>query len=562
MRGLIFLAPLGAAVGLSLWLAPNLFVPRGALQIVAWWLILVASSAAAALAVDRLARRLLPLTAMLQMTMVFPDRAPSRFRVALRSSNIPELRRRVAAAERGDTDLTEAAGLIISLANAINDYDRRLRGHSERTRAYADVLAAEMGVPQEGRDRLRWAALLHDVGKIELPLEILNKPGPLDPDEKELVKQHPLLGMRVAAPLVPWLGEWAQTIEHHHEWWDGSGYPRGLRGEQISLGARIVAVADAFDVMTTGRPYQAAKGPEEARREIARMAGKQFDPAVARALMNVSLGRLRWSMGPVAWLGQIPFFLDRLGRDFVTVTSAAAMATVSLLGGLASLPFSPAAAGAMSPQATAEPTGFPTPSAAVDSDGTAVVAMADPASAADAYHDSASTSEGVPVALDVIQNDTPDDLVVEAVVSPPSSGRADLLGPSVILYSPAPGFSGADRFEYRACTPDGSCDIAVVTVRVEGSNRAPVAADDTARTGAETPVVIDILRNDTDPDGDTLRVASIDQPSNGRVVSDRATATYRPAPGFSGDDTFTYRVCDEGGLCADAAVTVSVVPAG
>ena len=552
---------MGAAVGLSLWLAPRLFVPRNPLEIVSWWLVLVSASAAAALAVDRLARRLLPLTAMLQMTMVFPDRAPSRFRVALRSSNVAELRRRVAAASRGDADLTEAAGLIISLANAINDYDRRLRGHSERTRAYADVLAAELGVPEEGRDRLRWAALLHDVGKIELPLEVLNKPGPLDPEERELVKRHPLLGMRVAAPLVPWLGEWAETIEHHHEWWDGSGYPRGLRGEQIALGARIVAVADAFDVMTTGRPYQAAKSPEEARREVARMAGKQFDPAVARALMNVSLGRLRWSMGPVAWLGQIPFFLDRLGRDFVTVTTAAVTA-VSMLGGLVSLQIPPAAAQPLTAEASVVPSdeASASPSAAPEPglpDEGSLVAT-DPLAAA--YDDSASTSEATPVTVDVTRNDAPEGMIVDALVSPPASGRAEVVSESEIRYSPAPGFSGADRFEYRACVDSTTCDTAVVTIRVAGRNHEPTAIDDFARTESEQAVKIDVLDNDSDPDGDRLRVSDISQPAHGRVVSDRSSITYRPAPGFTGEDTFTYRVCDSGGACAEATVVVAVRP--
>src|SRR5690606_26486852 len=128
------------------------------IEIVAWWLVLVTASSAVAWLIDRLARRLLPLSVMLRMTMLFPDRAPSRFGVALRSTNLGELRRRVAATDPdGETDLTEAARLIMALASALNDYDRRLRGHGERTRAYADMLAAEMNVSRDGRDKLRWA---------------------------------------------------------------------------------------------------------------------------------------------------------------------------------------------------------------------------------------------------------------------------------------------------------------------------------------------------------------------------------------------------------------------
>ena len=338
LRACIFLAPMVAAVAASLWVSGRMPTATTPLGIVAWWVTLIAISSVVALAVDRVARRLLPLTVMLRMTMLFPDRAPSRFRTALRSSNVSELKRRVAAAERGETDMSSAAELILSLASALNDHDRRTRGHGERTRAYTDMIAEEMRIPEEGRDRLRWAALLHDIGKLEIPSHILNKDGPLDDHEMAVVRRHPMMGMRVAAAIVPWLGEWAGAIEHHHERWDGGGYPHGLAGQDISLGARIVAVADAFDVMTTGRAYQRAKTPEEARREVAGLAGAQFDPGVVRALLSVSLGRLRWAVGPLAWLGNIPFMLDRLGRDLATLGTAASVTAATAFTGVLAAP--------------------------------------------------------------------------------------------------------------------------------------------------------------------------------------------------------------------------------
>ncbi|HEX2152992.1 MAG TPA: Ig-like domain-containing protein [Acidimicrobiia bacterium] len=613
LRAFIFLAPLAAALAMSLWLGPRLFVPRSAPAIVAWWICLAAASALAAWAVDRLARRLLPLTVMLKMTMLFPDQAPSRFRVALRSSNLGELRRQVAAARNGDGDPSEVAGLILSLASALNDYDRRLRGHGERTRAYADMLAAEMKVPADGRDKLRWAALLHDIGKIEIPAEILGKDGPLDPDEKAIVKRHPLLGMRVAAPLVPWLGEWARAIEDHHEWWDGSGYPRGLRGTEIALGARIVAVADSYDVMTTGRPYQPARSADAARREVARMSGTQFDPEVARALMSIALGRLRWLIGPAAWLGQVPFFLERLGRDFVTVTTAAAVTAASVVGGMVTLPAlagspsSPMAAAATDTTVVEAAPGTPggrdgpaSTDATGDSsaDGEEVVpadgGTVDPVGGIDeepntttssptttppsttattapdptttptttvppptAHDDAASTQEEKTVTIDVISNDSPSGLALSAITDPPSSGDAVSVSGRV-RYTPDTDFNGTDTFRYEACDGSGRCSTATVAVGVSPVNDAPTASADSATADAGKAVTIRVLDNDTDVDGDSLKVAAAGSPSLGSAVTNGAVVTYTPAAGTSGTDTFTYRVCDPSGECDTATVSVNV----
>ncbi|MDP8991942.1 MAG: HD-GYP domain-containing protein, partial [Actinomycetota bacterium] len=164
-----------------------------------------------------------------------------------------------------------------------------------------------MHIPQADRDRLRWAALLHDVGKLHVPSRILNKPGKPTEKEWEQLRSHPMEGAKIAAPLAGWLGPWADAIGQHHERWDGGGYPSGLSGEDISLAARIVAVADTFEVITAPRPYKRPVNAEAARQELARCAGSHFDPAVVRAFLNISIGRLRMAMGPVSWLAQLPF---------------------------------------------------------------------------------------------------------------------------------------------------------------------------------------------------------------------------------------------------------------
>jgi len=139
-----------------------------------------------------------------------------------------------------------------------------------------------------------------------VPPGLLNKSGKPNPGEWDVLRRHPEEGARLAAPLLPWLGEWGEVIAAHHERYDGLGYPGGLAGTEVCRGARIVAVADSFEVMTAPRAYKRAMTRAAALQELARCAGTQFDPAAVRALMQVSTPRLRWAMGPLSWLAQVP----------------------------------------------------------------------------------------------------------------------------------------------------------------------------------------------------------------------------------------------------------------
>lgn len=279
VRALIFLVPLLAGFFAGAWVSHRLPEPERVSQVVMWWVLTIATATAAATLVDRFARRFLPLSTLLKMSMLFPDEAPSRLRVARRSGSMSELKRRVAAVEAGgDRATAEAAELILSLSAALGRHDRKTRGHSERVRAYVDMIAEQLGLGQGDRDRLRWAALLHDIGKLEISGEILNKDGALDEDEWHEVRQHPVHGLRMIAPIAAWLGPWAETIAHHHERFDGTGYPHGLSATQIPLSGRIVAVADVYDALTTRRIYKDAYSHETARSIIVEGRGSHFDP--------------------------------------------------------------------------------------------------------------------------------------------------------------------------------------------------------------------------------------------------------------------------------------------
>jgi diguanylate cyclase (GGDEF)-like protein len=172
------------------------------------------------------------------------------------------------------------------LLTALTERDPTLCGHMSAVADLAEATARRLGLPREERETIRHAAELHDVGKVAVPDEILLKEGPLTDDEWTFVRRHTLAGERIIAA-APALAPVARLVRSSHERWDGAGYPDGLAGPAIPLGARIVAVADAFDAMTSDRPYRAAIPHARALTELRRCAGTQFDPAVVEAFIAV-----------------------------------------------------------------------------------------------------------------------------------------------------------------------------------------------------------------------------------------------------------------------------------
>lgn len=171
------------------------------------------------------------------------------------------------------------------LADAMDRRDPATAQHSERVATYAQQIIDELGtIKFADADAIVTAARVHDVGKVGIPDAILLKPGPLTLEEFAIVQLHPVEGFRILEKL-PMYREGLGTVRYHHERWDGLGYPDELRGEEIPLGARIVAVADAYDVMTTERPYARARTPRQACEELARCKGSHFDPAIVDAFI-------------------------------------------------------------------------------------------------------------------------------------------------------------------------------------------------------------------------------------------------------------------------------------
>ncbi len=166
---------------------------------------------------------------------------------------------------------------VYALAAAVDAKDHYTYGHSRKVNIYAVVLAEALGLPSDEVSRISTSALLHDIGKIGIPDSILNKKGELDADEWEAIKSHPRLGANIVGnvqDLAPCVG----SILYHHEKWDGTGYPEGLRGKSIPLGARILSIADAFAAMASARPYREALADNQALERLKQGAGSQFDP--------------------------------------------------------------------------------------------------------------------------------------------------------------------------------------------------------------------------------------------------------------------------------------------
>ena len=191
-----------------------------------------------------------------------------------------ELQRERNRLERVSTATLEA------LVNALEAKDPYLRGHSARVADLSANIATEMGFSEEDVDRVRMAGRLHDLGKIGTRDAVVNKEGPLTADEFEHVKQHVIIGAQILAPLVH-LGDIVAMVKSHHERFDGTGYPDGLRGEEVPLGGRVIAAAEVYDALTTSRPYQEKMTPEQAVERMADLSGTVLDPKVYEALVRI-----------------------------------------------------------------------------------------------------------------------------------------------------------------------------------------------------------------------------------------------------------------------------------
>ncbi|HHT49424.1 MAG TPA: HD-GYP domain-containing protein [Firmicutes bacterium] len=204
-------------------------------------------------------------------------------------------------------------GTIQALIKALDCRDHATWNHSMRVVGYATAIAEAMGLDEKEQEKLALAGFLHDIGKIGVPDRILLKKTKLLPEEWEAIKRHPELGYNIINQ-IEFLSDAADIILHHHEHYDGSGYPLGLKEEKIPLTARIFAVADALDAMTSDRPYRSARTMEEAVNEVYSLAGKQFCPQCVKVLEKIGVEKLSWIQQVVKKDGVFKYRLEELIR--------------------------------------------------------------------------------------------------------------------------------------------------------------------------------------------------------------------------------------------------------
>ncbi|MGZ4766687.1 MAG: HD domain-containing phosphohydrolase [Ilumatobacteraceae bacterium] len=500
IRALVLLVPLAAglfAVKGAISLVPR---PEGRLAFSGWMAGLIVLSFVASLGVQHLMRRLVPLAVLFKMSLVFPDEAPSRFSTAMRSGSVRNLARLLKSSEAPNPHQV-AAEALVALITQLGAHDRLTRGHAERVRAYSVMLGEQIGLSRDDLDKLNWAALVHDIGKLQVPEALLNKPGRPTAGEWIVLLSHPDSGAAYVEPLRGWLGDWVDSATQHHERYDGTGYPRRMSGKEISLAGRIVAIADAYDVMTAARSYKKPLPAAQARAELTRNSGTQFDPHLVRSFMEISLGRMRQVVGPLGWLSQLP---DLIRSPMTAVASSTTSFITSGAIGRASV------AGAVAPV---------------------------PAS-------SGHRSPGV----------APH--VVEVVDHPGSSTTLQLVAVSDPVQTVPPTTVGI------ATTTVASSTIPPTTAAATtvGSAGPMKAVDDRAFVSDNKSVSIPVVHNDdfagSAPDQSTLAVHVA--PTHGSVALNGLDLVYTPADGYAGPDWIVYSICSLAGSCDEAGVSVTV----
>lgn len=316
LRAFVFVSPFAVSLGVVALLALAIARPRPLGLLLLWWALILAGGLLSLLATMRAARQLLPLAALFRLSLLFPLHAPSRLRIARLSARPQLLKRRLHGLSRapGRADALTAQR-VFELAVAMSLGERARWDRSERVQRLTGLIARELHLAAADRALLGWVCLLSDLARPELPAQILSRSGGPTPRDWATLSRPSPKGAALVALCLPFLGDWGRAIGEQKERFDGSGYPLGLLGNQISLGSRIVAVALAFEGLTAPRPFFRPLPMARAQSELARRSKTQLDPLLVEALLRVPGAELRGVVFP-APLSQLP--LVALGQTALT----------------------------------------------------------------------------------------------------------------------------------------------------------------------------------------------------------------------------------------------------
>jgi HD-GYP domain-containing protein (c-di-GMP phosphodiesterase class II) len=541
-------------------MAPYLYRPEGWIGIGLWMTQALVVASWVSMQVDRVAQRALPLATLMGMSMTFPDQAPSRFSLALRTGTVRKLRAQIEDLERNGLGASaqEASVRAIELVTMLSNHERLTRGHTERVRAHAEVIAAELDLPEADRQKLAWGVLLHDIGKLTVPPEILDKDGPPTDEEWAVLARHPEQGAKIMEPLLDWLGDWGLAASQHHERWDGGGYPNGLAGTDISLAGRITAVADTYDVITSHRSYKAPMSKEAARKELVDCAGTQFDPAVVRAFLQASVRRCRRAAALVSWLPELPGLASithAVATTPAVLATAAIVATAPLTGVTPSpapedLAFAPTTGTSQDMESTTStsPTTAPTTAEPMT---TTIRGSTESATIDTSLLTSESTTTTEPSTSTSTTTTESSTSTISSTSRPPDTT------------TPPPTTAPPPTTTAPTTTAPPTTTTTVLTTTTTTALVGPTANDDSGSQHQGTQHQYPVLSNDTAGDApiETSTLSIVTPPTQGTAEPWQSTKIrYHADAGFTGVVTVTYRICDTNGLCDQAILTIELTP--
>ena len=548
----------------AIWLAQRRFVSiDGLLRIPLWFAQAVLVGAVVATIVDRLSRRLLPYATLLGLSLTFPGRAPSRLGVALRAHNDHSADSYFAAGDAPGRSDVAAATETIELVAALGTHRRLTPGRTERLLTQADAIAVRMEISETEREKLAWSVLLHDIAQLAESAPLATSTGELI--EEHTGTAHAQAGEAFVAPLAGWLGSWRFATSQHHERWDGTGYPKGIGGERITVSGRIVAVVDAFDSLTSGG--RRSVSVEKANAQILTSSGTRFDPSVVQAWLEST---------PVSTAGGITRSLPTIalpGFALHTAQTAAVLATAGIMAATIT-PDLLALDAELAISAAGERLTMTDPDAGLgatnDSSTTTFVRKVDdrelPSAAVTSVPRPTSTTE--PGETTTTTSATSAAPTTESTVTGPSTTTAPTTtAPTTQAPTTQAPTTQVPRTQAPSTTAASQAATTTTAVPLPTSTTTtamagPIALPDTASARQGRSKRIDVLQNDTTGPSrsplDTASLVVVDLPAHGSVEIKGKRISYLSEDDFVGEDSFTYRICNELGACSTAKVTMIV----